>query len=277
MICCLCLSTSLLSNRRMANIEHLNVLIWGGVERWNRWRRENPEICPDLSESALWQGGARVLPGIDFRWCNLNKTNLSRVNLRAANLQGVEAWDADFFGADLQDAILAQATLIRARFRGSLQGAILNNANLSGAVMNNCNLRAADLTATNLTIASLDECDLSGADLTHPFANGASFDRSNLSGARLNKALLRVVSFANSILSGTDFTGSEMGSTVFADNDLSQALGLETVSHGGPSTFGIDTVSIKGGNPHRFPTGCRCAGNLPFLFRRSQSIRIGLL
>jgi hypothetical protein len=36
----------------MANPEHLEILNQG-VESWNKWRKENPHIKPDLSEAFL--------------------------------------------------------------------------------------------------------------------------------------------------------------------------------------------------------------------------------
>src|SRR5579864_6817578 len=38
--------------QRMANPEHLNILKQG-VETWNQWREEHPEIEPDLQEANL--------------------------------------------------------------------------------------------------------------------------------------------------------------------------------------------------------------------------------
>jgi CHASE2 domain-containing sensor protein len=39
-----------------------------------------------------------------------------------------------------------------------------------------------------------------------------------------------------------DFSKSTVGWTVFSNSDLSEAKGLETVEHHGPSTIGIDIV-----------------------------------
>jgi hypothetical protein len=47
-----------------------------------------------------------------------------------------------------------------------------------------------------------------------------------------------------------------MHSTVFGDNDLSAVMGLEAVSHDGPSTIGIDTIYRSKGNiPEAFLRG----------------------
>ena len=53
----------------MANQEHLNILA-KGVETWNAWRQENPNVVPDL-------------PGAHVR-----RAILIDANLRSANLSG---------------------------------------------------------------------------------------------------------------------------------------------------------------------------------------------
>ncbi len=80
----------------MANRKQLD-LLKQGVDGWNQWRREHPEIRHDL------------------RGANLNGADLSGAILRGAHLSG---------------AILRGAHLSRA----SLNQAHLNGANLSGAL-----------------------------------------------------------------------------------------------------------------------------------------------
>src|SRR5215468_5090127 len=56
----------------MANDEHV-ALLKKGVEAWNAWRDENPNIRPDLREA-------------DLREADLSGADLSKANLRVANL-----------------------------------------------------------------------------------------------------------------------------------------------------------------------------------------------
>jgi uncharacterized protein YjbI with pentapeptide repeats len=58
----------------MANDEHV-AMLKKGVDAWNAWRDENPNIRPDLSEANI--GGA-----------NLEGADLSDANLSTANLGG---------------------------------------------------------------------------------------------------------------------------------------------------------------------------------------------
>jgi len=61
------------------NKKHLEILRQK-VEGWNDWRRENPEVEPDLS-------GAN-LEGADLYGANLSEAILNGANLAWANLYG---------------------------------------------------------------------------------------------------------------------------------------------------------------------------------------------
>lgn len=118
----------------MDNYE-LSSILWRGVNVWNKWREDNPDVLPQLSEEYLFEQ-----------------------NLVAANLSG----------ADLSRAYLVQANLICA----DLSGANLSEANLSGANLDGADLRGANLSGANLSRANLSRtiligADLSGADLTN--------------------------------------------------------------------------------------------------------------
>jgi hypothetical protein len=104
----------------MANEEHLKILKQG-VEVWNRWRRENPDVRPDLSRANLSLTDLREadlsranLSGTDFQSAILSGAHLSRTYLGEANLR----W-ADLSGADLHYADLSEAILIGTNFSGA--------------------------------------------------------------------------------------------------------------------------------------------------------------
>src|SRR5712691_8862374 len=61
----------------MADQQHLAVLKQG-VAAWNAWRREHPEIPPDLSEADLSEAD---LSGANLRHANLVRANLSHAYL----------------------------------------------------------------------------------------------------------------------------------------------------------------------------------------------------
>jgi hypothetical protein len=126
----------------MANEEHLAILKQG-VGAWNKWREENPNIRPDLSE------------------VKLSGAHLTEAHLRGADLSEA-LLEAYYLGAILVGADLRGANLRGAR----LMGAHLSEADLSGADLRGANLRGANLNGGDLTGANLSEADLSGARLS---------------------------------------------------------------------------------------------------------------
>lgn len=136
----------------MAIEEQLKILN-EGVETWNEWRRENPDIQIDLSEA-------------DLRNLDLKEINLSRARLQHAN----------FANSDLRKAVLAFA---------DLQRACLAFAELENAVLSYADLTSADLRAANMRKASLEDARLEGADLSHACLERAALAYANLTRANL--------------------------------------------------------------------------------------------
>lgn len=151
-----------------------------GVESWNTWRSEHPDLSP-------------VLQGVDLSGRDLRDANLSEVDLSGADLD-----DADLSGANLKMASLEGADLAGARIRGAelykanlrrvfavaadLSGAYLAEVDLSGA-----DLRGATLCAADLTQADVSDSDLTGADLSGCNLSGADVRGADLSQARLDE------------------------------------------------------------------------------------------
>jgi hypothetical protein len=170
--------------------------------------------------------------------------------------EGVEAWNQwrrkDPDRGDLSGAVLSRTFLNGADFRRvDLSDANLSGANLSGAFLIAANLGAAKLSGADLREANLTGADLSGANLID-----ANLRAANLRGANLRRAYLLSTNLTSTKIAGANFTDSRMTGTVFADVDLSQAKGLETVQHTGPSTIGFDTVQRSRGKiPDAFLRG----------------------
>jgi uncharacterized protein YjbI with pentapeptide repeats len=70
----------------VANPEHLAKLN-EGVEAWNQWREENPDLAPDLSGANLSEAD---LPWAHLIGANLREANLSRADFRGAKT--IEQW-----------------------------------------------------------------------------------------------------------------------------------------------------------------------------------------
>jgi len=186
------------------NPEHLAVLA-RGVGEWNKWRRENPYLRPDLEDADL--------RGLDLSGATFSQMNLVNVDLRETRLVGVNLIAADVNGSRLMRADLSEANCISANFFG----AQLAGASLAGAVLDHADMRSADL---------------SNADL---------------SGARLIGTILIATP-----LRGANFSDARIGGAVLGDVDLTEVLGLERVSHLGPSINGADTLIRSKGQPTNF-------------------------
>ena len=191
----------------MANDEHVAQLK-KGVEAWNAWREENPDVRPDLSGATLDRRrlGMSNLSGATLReaylgGANLTEANLSKVGERRADLTAADLRRACLDRANLSEAILDKAILHKAQFLGAnLSGATLIKADLYDAT-----LREADLSGVDLREASLVMADLGGANLRK-----ANLALANLSGARLPRADLTGASLQSGTLVDTDFTGADL-------------------------------------------------------------------
>jgi len=171
----------------MANQEHVES-VKQGVEVWNKWGKENPNIKPDLEEVNLIGVnlvGANLkrtnlrradLSGADLRWTKLSKADLWKSNLKASNLGGADLSEADLFGADLSGADLWRANLHNA----SLYNASLYNASLYSASLYSTGLRGVDLRRVDLRGS-----DLEGADLSEALLIYTDFTKANLTGCRI--------------------------------------------------------------------------------------------
>jgi uncharacterized protein YjbI with pentapeptide repeats len=226
----------------MANEEHLKILQLG-VEKWNEWRIANHGLVPDLS-------GAKV----------------SRASFKGVDLSGADLSSANFVEADLFEARLWRANLNRANLsKANLSGASLWTTNLSEADLFRANLRRAHLHGANLRDSILVEADLVAvvlqqADLRRANLSGAYLRRTDLTGADLTGANLVGANLRGTILDGADLTETNVGYTTFADVNLSNLKGIETINHVAPSTIGIDTVyRSQGGIPPNFLRGAGIA------------------
>jgi TIR domain/Pentapeptide repeats (8 copies) len=202
----------------MKNEEHSELLKLG-VKRWNAWRAENPHIKPNLIKA------------------NLRKLSLDRINFQQADLRGADLTNGRFVGANFEGAKLNKAYLSWANFQ---------QANLSRAALD-----GAEIHASNLNDADLSNSRLNGAEIIK-----TTLIEANLNNANLNKAFLLGANFSGARLEETYFAFSIMRAATFGACDLSATYGLESVTHRGRSTIGIDTLYLsKGKIPDEFLKG----------------------
>ncbi len=170
----------------MADPQHLEKLL-GGVDGWNEWRRQNPEIKPDLSEARLINAELEraILDGADLRRADLSKAQLSHSSLHGANLESATLILADLLGAVLNEANLTGASFFGAFLFGTrLKSARLNGANLLGAMLMGADLSGADLTGAHLMSANFHEANLSDTHLEGADLTAASLVGTRVEGAR---------------------------------------------------------------------------------------------
>ena len=114
------------------------------------------------------------------------------------------------------------------------------------------NLGGADLSGANLSKTNLTKARLSGIILCRADLSGARLIRTNLTRSDLVET-----KFIGADLTGTNFSEAKVGTTVFANSDLSKVVGLENVDHRGPSHVSIDTFILSEGKiPEVFLRGC---------------------
>jgi uncharacterized protein YjbI with pentapeptide repeats len=194
----------------MANEEHL-ALLRQGVEAWNEWKAQHPEIRPNLSFAT---GKGLTIKGAKLSGVDLSRTNLSRADLSKA----------DLIGANLSEAYLSEAYLSEA----DLIGANLTSADLSGADLIGANLIGANLSRAYLSGADLSKANLSGADLIGAKLIGTKLSGANLSGAKLIGANLSGAYLKGAYLKGANVIGSNLIGANLCGANLKRAKALDT-------------------------------------------------
>jgi len=241
----------------MANDEHLNILRQG-VQVWNRWREDHPEITPDLEKAKI------DIP--DLRGINLHKTHMRWAWFNSADFTGADLRDTDFGyahvagstmdSADLRGAYLREAALMDTKFRNAdcrqaiLSGASLIGADLSGAnlehamisdraLLMQAKLHQARLAAANLATSDLSNAELIGADLTGANLNQAFLQGANLTDANLTSAQLFRTDLADAQLTRANLTNADLGFARLIDTDLRGAQLVNCSIHG-ISVWGVN-------------------------------------
>lgn len=195
-----------------------------GKQALAKFRAANPNVLLDLTEA------------------DLRGTDLRGMNLRRALLVGAKLARADLTGANLNEADLTRASLKFA----NLSRADLRRANLFKALLGESNATEADFTRANL-----NSCELSKATLTR-----ASFLEADFNKATLGEAIVLGTDFSLTRFAGTHASQLTCGWTRWSNCDLSQVIGLETATHHGPSSIGLDTwLKSRGQIPVDFLSG----------------------
>ena len=273
----------------MADPEHV-ALAKSGPNAINRWREttfrspntrvtryslgyrlEDRSAGETFEPEFVYGRPALELSGASLSGAKLAAADLSHDDLSGADLTACDLQRADLSGANLQATHLWRSNLSYANLNGAHMGSCsLGRSNVSNSSMQLADLRGADLSFANLSYANLAGANLSGADLTEADLSWANLSRANLKGATLTASVLKMADLTEADLRSAKFTKADlestvmyraaMGITLLANCDLSQAIGLESVHHTGPSTISLDTItSSRGFVPHSFLKGAGVA------------------
>ena len=150
----------------MASDRHLAQLL-NGAAAWNRWRREEPLVRPDLQGLSLTlaqkQWGQTNGGPINFAQSLLREADLRHATLIDADLSGAVLAGADLSGARMRNANLRNANLAHARINGAdLEGTQFEGADLSGADLG----EARNLRSSQIAVAHTDASTLMPRELT---------------------------------------------------------------------------------------------------------------
>jgi len=221
----------------MANPEHLEILRQG-KDPWNQWRKEHPEIVPDLSNedlsgivSDVWSKEDEnddtdvLISDTDPLKESLLEESFLGLHLSGAKMNGARIEDAPLFWTDLSNADLRNVDLATSFVNlAGFQEAILIDANIVGTEFHDVNLDGADLTNAKLSSTTFRDCTLRDVSFKGAEISSVWFDRVNLDGA--------------------DFSDATMVGNSFLRVDLRNVKGLSNVKHWGPSPISIDMILI---------------------------------
>lgn len=141
------------------------LMIHKGVDAWNQWRAENPNVIPDLGRASL--RGA-YLARANLRGANLEKSDLAGAILIQADLQGARLDGANLAGANCRLANFQRASLVETMMRSTrFDGTDLRKAELTECDLSEANLRRADLSKSRLTSVDLSYSDLIETNLEY--------------------------------------------------------------------------------------------------------------
>jgi hypothetical protein len=150
----------------MAHPTHLEIF-HQGPEVWNQWRKENPEIHPDLSETSVYPEFARKDEStIRTKGSIASAGSEHPYNFSNTDFHNSSFESAIFPGADFSNCYLYEVDMSRAGF--------------PGANFTNCMIRKAYCASTDFSGAQLVDCVLNNSTFI-----GANFDGAKIEGCNV--------------------------------------------------------------------------------------------
>lgn len=248
----------------MIKPKHINILEQG-VDYWNNWREQNPQVAPNLNDTDfrnLKLDGANLSETLLIRSkldnLQLERINLSRANLYKAKMVGCNLKYADLTSTNIAEANLNNADLTGANLSNSIAHKVnFTKSNLSGTNMKETDLRGSQFIETNIKRgylvsancyrtyfknAILENCDLREVSLKY-----AKLEKTNLQAANLTWTV-----FLRTTLDEVDFKDSRMHQTIIGLTNLSKCVNLDKALVSGKCTLDFETLRLSLNIPRIF-------------------------
>ena len=232
----------------MANPEHIAILA-RGIRVWNAWRKERPDIQPDLSEANLATivgPGLRVFSRVDFSNANLHRTNLGGTQLTGARFERAEMIDTNFMNAELISANFGHSYCLRVNF----QCRFMMNSSFHRARVFESSFTGAGVTDSDLQYAEIADCELNGAvfansNLSHAYLGRSDLRDANFDGANLTDANLEEVRLVRTRLEGAILNGCRVYGVSTWDLKLAGAEQTNLIiTPRGEPTITVDNLEV---------------------------------
>ncbi|BCS89987.1 pentapeptide repeat-containing protein [Pseudodesulfovibrio sediminis] len=220
----------------MANPDHLKILEQG-VETWNKWREDNPEVVPDFQNAELnglicnapelvgLQSDNQIFQWKTIQWLHggeavvvafdpIEKMTIHGINFQGVDFRGAQLKGAKFLGADFKEADLRGANLHMAL----LWGTIFHKAKLNNVVFDFVEAYGSSFYKAKFTDAFLQSVKFQRTNCVE-----VSFKRTKCLGADFSDSAIELANFQSAKLTKAIFHGSSIIEAKFQGAELSWA------------------------------------------------------
>ena len=228
-----------------------------GYVKWNKWRKENLEVKPNLED-------------VDLKNIELLNYDLSNSNLRGAILKSSKLIYCEFMNADLENADLENANISFSNFTE----ACLNKVNFSNAEIINTMMLSvtcqntkfinvsmvqnsaggsdfsfSDFSDSKIVLSNLANCNLQRTKFIDCFLNGSNISRSNLNNPEIKNSTIYGISAwdistEDSLQENLTITNAYHDSVLSVD-DIEIANFIYLISNNNKISNAIDNISTK--------------------------------
>ena len=164
----------------MVNSKHVKNLK-KGVEKWNKWREENPQISPNLR-------------GLNFVKEFPNENEIYNL----PNFEGCNFSNVDLHGVSLRNGYYINC---------SFDGSTIQYADLVDAYFSSCSFKKTKMRVTKIGSATFYNCKFEDADLSYCSAEETSFSNSKLINTKLENIRFVSNDFSDANLVGCSIYG----------------------------------------------------------------------